>query len=92
MLGAFPRYWEVRMLEHGTRRATGRWRRLAFVVWIALTIVFAAYIAITAPFTSYFYEDMWLVSVVVPPLMILLLGIGLLWLVWLVTSSRRSDG
>ncbi len=59
--------------------------------WIALTIAAAAYIAVTAPFASYFGEGMWMVGVVVPPLMIVLLAVGIGWLVWMVTSSRSRD-
>lgn len=64
------------------------WRRPVFVVWVGLTIVAAAYVGAVGPFTAYFHERLWIVGVVVPPLMILLLGIGLGWLVWLVTAPR----
>jgi hypothetical protein len=46
---------------------------------------------VTAPFASYFGEGMWMVGVVVPPLMIVLLAVGIGWLVWLATSSRSRD-
>lgn len=79
------------MLQHSRRRALGRWRRVMFVGWVGLTIVAAIYIGVTAPFASYFHDNFWMVGVVVPPLMIVLLGIGLGWLVWLVTSTPRKD-
>lgn len=79
------------MLEHSRRKATSKWRLWAFVTWLALTIVAAAYIFVTAPFAGYFGEGMWIVGVVVPPLMIVLVAIGIGWLVWLVTSSKSRD-
>lgn len=79
------------MIEHSTRRTLGRWRRVMFVVWVGLTIVAAIYLAMAAPFATYFHQNMWLVGVIVPPLMIVLLGIGIAWLVWLVTSSPQKD-
>lgn len=77
------------MLQHSRRQATGRWRRWTFVIWVALTGIAAAYMMIAAPFAPYFREDLWVVGVIVPPLMIILLAIGIGWLVWLATSSRR---
>lgn len=79
------------MLKHSRRRALGPWRRWTFRIWIALTIIAAGYLAVVPPFAQYFGADMQLIGIIVPPLMILLLGIGLAWLVWLVTSSPRSD-
>jgi hypothetical protein len=46
-------------------------------------------VLLAEPFAQYFQADMWVVGVIVPPLMIILLAIGIGWLVWLVTSSRR---
>ncbi len=77
------------MLQHSRRKATGRWRRWTFVIWVALTFVAAAYVLLAAPFAPYFRADPWVVGVIVPPLMIVLLAIGIGWLVWVVTSSRR---
>ncbi len=79
------------MLEHSRRRALGRWRRVTFYVWVGLTVIAAIYLAVAAPLATYFHEDVRLVGVFVPPLMIILLGIGIAWLVWLVTSSREKD-
>lgn len=79
------------MLEHSSERATGRWRRRIFLLWIVLTVAVAIYVAVFAPFATWFHEDMWMVGVVVPPLMIILLGAGLLWLVWLTTASGRPS-
>lgn len=80
------------MLEHSRDRAAGRWRRRVFLLWIVLTVAVAIYVAVFAPFATWFEEDMWMVGIVVPPLMIILLGAGLLWLLWLVTASGRSSG
>ncbi len=77
------------MLRHSREKTVGRWRRGTFVVWVALTVIAAAYIMLAQPFAPYFREDLWVVGVIVPPLMIVLLAIGIAWLVWLVTSSRR---
>ena len=77
------------MLQHSRRKAAGRWRRRTFVIWVALTFVAAAYMLLAEPFAHYFRPDMWVVGVIVPPLMIILLAIGIGWLVWLVTASRR---
>lgn len=77
------------MLEHSQRRAVGPWRRWAFRVWIALTILFGAYIVVILPF---FRDDRigpFLTGVPVPFVMIALLMIGLDWLLWLVTATRR---
>jgi len=55
-------------------------RRWFFWGWVALTIVAAAYIGIAAPVVESFRTVPPLVGVIFPPLMILLLGIGLGWL------------
>lgn len=78
------------MARNSADLAARKGRRWTFFVWIALTIVVAAYLLIAAPFTAYVHEDLWLAAVVVPPLMILLLGIGLGWLIWL-SSSRAGS-
>lgn len=79
----------VTMMERARAGADGRWRRRVFAVWVSLTIVASLYLAVVGPFAAYFREDLWLVGVVVPPLMILLLSLGLAWLVWIVTGPRR---
>lgn len=79
------------MLQHSRRQAAGRWRRVTFVIWVALTGIAAIYMMVAAPFAPYFRGDLWVVGVIVPPLMIVLLGIGIGWLVWLVTSSRHAE-
>ncbi len=76
------------MLQHSRRQASGRWRRYTFVIWVVLTGIAAAYMMLAQPFAHYFRDDLWVVGVIVPPLMIVLLAIGLGWLVWLVTASR----
>jgi hypothetical protein len=40
-------------------------------------------------FASCFGEGKWVGGIVVPPLMIVLVGIG--WLAWLMTSSKSPD-
>lgn len=76
-----------------TKRATGQGRRMMFLVWTALTVIIAVYIGVTAPLTTYLHEDLWIVAVAIPPLMIVLLGIGLGWLVWMSAArpSRSRD-
>jgi hypothetical protein len=54
-----------------------------------MTIVVAMYVAATGLFTRLFGTDLAFVGAVVPPFMILTLGLGLAWLVWL-TSTRPS--
>lgn len=67
-------------------KAAGRGRWWLFFAWIALTIVVALYVGIAGPFAAYFGEDLWMIGVVVPPLMIVMLGLGLGWLIWLTTA------
>ena len=57
--------------------------------WVALTIVAAIYIGVVAPFATAVHEEFYLVAVWLPPLMILLLGLGIAWLAWFVTAPRR---
>jgi hypothetical protein len=59
---------------------------------VALTGIAATYMMVAEPFAPYFRGEMWVVGVIVPPLMIVLLAIGLAWLVWLVTSRRGGSG
>lgn len=77
------------MLEHSQRRAVGPWRRWTFRIWIALTIVVAAYMVIILPFFRDDRAGQFLMGVSVPFVMITLLVIGLGWLLWLVTATRR---
>jgi hypothetical protein len=71
------------------RPRTGR--RRMFWLWVVLTSVVAVYVGIAGPFASYFHEDMWLVAIVGPPLMIILLSAGLGWLAWWVFGTRKPD-
>jgi quinol-cytochrome oxidoreductase complex cytochrome b subunit len=64
-------------------------RRSVFAVWIALTIVAALYVGVAGPLTPQLPSDMWLVGVIVPPLLIILAGIGLAWLAWLCLGGGR---
>lgn len=63
-------------------------RRWFFWGWTAITIAAAIYIGLAAPFVEDSHDRVPIVGVIFPPLMILLLGIGLGWLVMYV--SRRG--
>ncbi|WP_299436590.1 hypothetical protein [uncultured Rhodospira sp.] len=80
------------MFGHARHQALGRLRRWFFAVWVGLTILAALYIGLLAPLVAYLHDDLWLIAVIIPPLMISLLGIGLGWLVWLVTARRPEPG
>jgi hypothetical protein len=64
-------------------------RRPMFWTWIAITVVIAGYIGLAAPFATYFGAEKAWVAAIVPPIMILLLGIGLAWLVFFVVAPAR---
>lgn len=66
-------------------------RRRLFWAWVGITAAIALYVGVAGPFVSYFHEDMWLVAVVGPPLMIVLLSSGLGWLAWWVFGTRKPD-
>mgnify|MGYP003123373328 CR=1 FL=1 len=66
-------------------RTTRRW---FFWGWIALTIVAAVYIGVAAPFAEASITRIPLIGAVFVPLMILLLGAGIAWLI--VFVSRRG--
>jgi len=65
-------------------------RRPVFWTWIAITIVVAGYIGLAAPFAAYVGADKAWVAVIVPPAMILLLGIGVAWLFLFVATPVRE--
>lgn len=75
------------------RELRGPWRRGLFWLWIAGLIAVAIYLGVAAPLASYFGEGYVLVSIIIPPVMLLLLGAGLAWLVALATTRprRRQD-
>ena len=77
------------MLEHSAERAGGPWRRRMFRIWIGITIVVAAYVAVVLAFARDDRIGQFLLGVPVPFVMILLLLIGLGWLLWFVTARRR---
>jgi len=79
------------MLEHSRERALGSWRRWTFRIWIGLTVVLAVYIAVTLPFVRDDRVGHLVLGAPIPFAMIALLAIGLGWLIWLVTSSRRRS-
>lgn len=78
------------MTDRLRKRAGGPWRRRLFYAWIGLTIVAALYFAIAAPLAGYFHQGFAVVGVVLPPLMILLLGLGVAWLATFVSAPRRG--
>jgi len=77
------------MRRPNSQDVRGPWRRRLFWVWIGITVVLAAYLAIAAPLASYFGEGYALVGVIVPPIMILLAGLGLAWLLALSMSKPK---
>ena len=74
------------------RSVTGSvWRKRFLTVWVALTILLAGYVGIAAPFVTAFGADKFLIGVVVPPAMIVLLGLGFAWLL-LFATGKPKDG
>lgn len=71
------------------RQATGVLRRVLFWAVVAITILAAAYLLIAAPFIALFGEGYAWAAVVVPPLMILLVGAGIAWLIAVASARRR---
>jgi len=69
----------------GNRRTTRRW---FFWAWIALTIIAALYIGVAAPFAETSITRIPLIGAIFPPLMIVLLGGGIAWLI--AFTSRRG--
>lgn len=70
------------------KTATGSARRLVFWGVVSITILAAAYLLIATPFIAYFGEGYAWAGAIVPPLMVLLVGIGIAWL--LVVASARQ--
>jgi hypothetical protein len=77
------------MLEHSRANALGKWRRWTFRVWIGITIVLAGYVVAVLPFVGGEPTGAFLAGTPVPIVMIVLLVLGLGWLIWLVTATRR---
>jgi hypothetical protein len=71
-------------------RTMQKMRRPMFWIWVAITIVVAGYIGVAAPFAAFFAADKAWVAAIVPPVMILLLGIGLAWLLFFVMAPGRK--
>ncbi len=67
----------------------GRWRRRLFWSWIGATVLVALYVALAAPLARHAAEGREWVALAVPPLMILMLGTGLGWLLLYVLA--RGD-
>lgn len=74
-------------LRFGTMQ---RLRRPMFWGWIAIAVVVAGYVAVAGPMATYFGADKAWVAAIVPPVMILLLGIGLAWLLFFVVAPGRK--
>ena len=72
-------------------RTMQKLRRPMFWTWIAITIVVAGYIGLAAPFAAYFGADKAWVAAVVPPIMILLVGIAFAWLLLFVIAPARKE-
>ena len=70
-------------------RTMHKLRRPMFWTWVAITIAIAGYVGVAAPFATYFGADKAWVALIVPPVMILLLGIGLAWLLFFVVAPGR---
>ncbi|SMF14059.1 hypothetical protein SAMN06265365_10572 [Tistlia consotensis] len=66
-----------------------RRRRWLFRAWIALTIAVAGYVALADPFALAGALPHSYLAYSVPPLMILLLGLSLAWLIALVSRRAR---
>ncbi|MEQ8966310.1 MAG: hypothetical protein RID91_10825 [Azospirillaceae bacterium] len=92
MAEAKDRPSEVREALDRPQRRPRRW---LFRGWVALTILVAGWVAVTAPFARGPTLDQSVVALAVPPLMILALGAGIAWLALLVTRGGdrpRDDG
>lgn len=72
-------------------RTIQRLRRPMFWIWVAITIVIAGYVGLAAPFATYIGAEKTWVAAIVPPIMILLLGIGLAWLLFFVTAPAKTS-
>ena len=79
------------MIGKDETKRENKMRRSIFAVWIVLTVAVAVYVGIAGPLTSQLGNDMWVIGVVVPPLMIILAGVGVAWLVSLCTGDNRHD-
>lgn len=77
-----------KMIEHTRKKARGPHRRWVFRIWVGVTVVLAAYLAIAIPLASLFVDRYHYIAAAVPAVMILLTFIGLGWLVWFVTARK----
>ena len=74
-----------------TRPANERfWRRITFTAWTVLTIIVGVYLGTLGPVAEYFHENMWLVAIALPALMIALIVIGLAYLAWMSNAPSRG--
>lgn len=68
----------------------GKWRKRLMVLWIAASIVFALYLAVAAPLVPFFAPSFAPVAIILPPLMVVMMGTALAWLVLLVLPNRQG--
>ncbi len=76
--------------ESRRRSDSGSRRRWLFRLWIGATGLLALYVALAAPFANADLVPESYLAYSLPPLMILLLGLSLLWLGRLVGRGRDS--
>ena len=78
------------MVARDETRRQSKVRRSVFAIWIVLTVVAALYVGLAGPLIPQLPNDMWVVGVIVPPLMIVLAGFGFAWLAWLCLGGGRG--
>ena len=76
------------MWQHTRKKALGPQRRWIFRVWVGLTVALSAYLLVAIPLADLFTDRFHFIVAAVPPVMALLVLIGIGWLVWLVTARR----
>ncbi|MEX2630417.1 MAG: hypothetical protein WD341_10820 [Tistlia sp.] len=77
---------------HRSGRRSGHRRRRLFQAWVVLTVAVAAFVAFFEPLALEGLVGPSYVAYVVPPLMILLLGLSLGWLMQFVWRKDRRRG
>ena len=72
-------------------RTMQKLRRSMLWTLIVITVVAASYIGLAEPFAAYFGADKAWVAAIAPPIMILLVGIALAWLILFVIAPTRNE-
>lgn len=80
------------MINRPTETKARNIRRWIFWLWIAITVVAAAYIGALAPIATILDMNRTWLAVMVPPVMILLSGILFIWLLLYVLVPPKRDG